>query len=93
MVETAMKRQRPFSWRLVLSGSWLAIIVFVALFAPLIAPHDPLLDDPPNNGRDLPFATAPRAASLALIQRWTGVQITEQWYLSAKPTYIVDCPI
>jgi len=40
-----MRRHRPWSWRLVLSGGWLGIIVFAALVAPLIAPHNPLAQD------------------------------------------------
>jgi peptide/nickel transport system permease protein len=37
--------QRRASWRLRLSGSWLAVLVFCALFAPWIAPHNPLAQD------------------------------------------------
>ena len=45
MAEAVAQRRRPFSWRLLLAGSWLAVIVFAAIFAPLIAPHDPLRQD------------------------------------------------
>jgi len=38
-------RIRARSWRLILSGAWLAIIVLAAIFAPLIAPHNPLAQD------------------------------------------------
>jgi ABC-type dipeptide/oligopeptide/nickel transport system permease subunit len=31
--------------RLWLSGAWLAVVVFCAVFAPLISPHDPLVQD------------------------------------------------
>lgn len=39
----ALKRQ--FGLRLWLSGSWLTLLFFAALFAPLIAPKDPLMQD------------------------------------------------
>jgi peptide/nickel transport system permease protein len=42
MAELVERRTRACSWRLVLSGAWLMIVVFAALFAPLIAPHNPL---------------------------------------------------
>ena len=45
MAEAAFRRRRAFSWRLALAGTWLTIVVFCALFAPLIAPHDPLRQD------------------------------------------------
>lgn len=45
MGEAVLHRARARSWRLILAGSWLAIIVLAALFAPLIAPHDPLAQD------------------------------------------------
>jgi peptide/nickel transport system permease protein len=45
MAEAVLKRRRPLSWRLVLPGTWLAIVVVCALFAPWIAPHDPLAQD------------------------------------------------
>ena len=37
--------KRPLGWRLVLSGLWLTLIVLGALFAPWIAPKDPLTQD------------------------------------------------
>ena len=37
--------KRPLGWRLVLSGLWLTLIVLAALFAPWIAPKDPLAQD------------------------------------------------
>ena len=37
--------KRPLGWRLVLSGLWLTLIVLGALFAPWIAPKDPLAQD------------------------------------------------
>jgi peptide/nickel transport system permease protein len=45
MGEAVRQRRRARSWRLILSGSWLLIVVFAAIFAPLIAPHDPLAQD------------------------------------------------
>jgi peptide/nickel transport system permease protein len=45
MAEAAFQRLRARSWRLILAGSWLAIVVICALFAPYIAPHDPLEQD------------------------------------------------
>jgi peptide/nickel transport system permease protein len=45
MAEAVERRARPRSWRLILSGTWLAIVAFAALFAPLIAPHNPLAQD------------------------------------------------
>jgi peptide/nickel transport system permease protein len=45
MDEAVYRRHRARSWRLILAGSWLAIIVICAIFAPLLAPHDPLEQD------------------------------------------------
>lgn len=45
MAEDILHRRRAFSWRLVLSGGWLAVVVFAAIFAPILAPHDPLRQD------------------------------------------------
>jgi peptide/nickel transport system permease protein len=39
------RRRRARSWRLILAGGWLAIVALAALFAPLLAPHDPLRQD------------------------------------------------
>lgn len=46
---------------------------------------DPLIDRPDEE--------APRAASLALIEAWTGVTITEAWFDGPKPTYIVESQV
>jgi peptide/nickel transport system permease protein len=45
MGETVFRRRRARSWRLVFAGTWLAIVVICAIFAPLMAPHDPLEQD------------------------------------------------
>ena len=45
MAETPRTTSRPISLRLWLSGGWLAIFVVCAIFAPLIAPQDPLAQD------------------------------------------------
>jgi peptide/nickel transport system permease protein len=45
MAEAIYRRQRARSWRLIIAGGWLAIIVICAILAPLIAPHDPLEQD------------------------------------------------
>lgn len=45
MAEAAVGRRRPLSLRLILPGTWLAIVLIAAIFAPLIAPHDPLAQD------------------------------------------------
>ncbi len=45
MAEAVVRHRRPMSWRLILAGSWLAVVIVCALFAPLIAPHDPLAQD------------------------------------------------
>ncbi|MEW9920628.1 ABC transporter permease [Marimonas sp. MJW-29] len=37
--------RRPIGLRLWLSGGWLALLVLAAVFAPLIAPKDPLMQD------------------------------------------------
>jgi len=37
--------KRPLGARLWLSGTWLGIMALLALFAPLISPHDPLAQD------------------------------------------------
>ena len=45
MHEAVERRVRPRSWRLILSGAWLTVVVFAAIFAPLIAPKNPLAQD------------------------------------------------
>ena len=45
MAEAVVQRRRARSWRLILAGAWLTIVILAALFAPLIAPHDPLAQD------------------------------------------------
>ena len=38
-------RKRPIGLRLWLSGAWLSFLTLIAIFAPLVAPHDPLAQD------------------------------------------------
>jgi peptide/nickel transport system permease protein len=45
MAEAIAHRGFRRSRRLLLSGAWLAVVVVAALFAPLLAPHDPLAQD------------------------------------------------
>ena len=45
MAEAVLKRRRARSWRLILAGGWLLIVAVCAVFAPLIAPHNPLTQD------------------------------------------------
>ena len=45
MDDVAHRRVRARSWRLILSGTWLAIIVLAAIFAPFLAPKNPLAQD------------------------------------------------
>jgi peptide/nickel transport system permease protein len=45
MAEAIATRWRARSWRLIFSGSWLLVLALAALFAPLIAPHNPLAQD------------------------------------------------
>jgi peptide/nickel transport system permease protein len=46
MVDAAIIARRPrASARLILAGGWLAIVAIAAIFAPLLAPHDPLAQD------------------------------------------------
>jgi peptide/nickel transport system permease protein len=45
MPEAIAHRGVRQSRRLLLSGAWLAVVVVAALFAPLLAPHDPLAQD------------------------------------------------
>jgi dipeptide transport system permease protein len=45
MADGRAQVKRPWGWRLVLSGSWLLLIVLCAVFAPWIAPKDPLAQD------------------------------------------------
>ncbi|MBL8907459.1 MAG: ABC transporter permease [Rhizobiales bacterium] len=46
MAEAAVITRRPRAGaRLILAGAWIAIIAVAAIFAPLIAPHDPLAQD------------------------------------------------
>ncbi|MGI8864460.1 MAG: DUF6461 domain-containing protein [Solirubrobacteraceae bacterium] len=61
----------------------------------IVAQFDPLLDvhEVPEEGRDLPFGVEePRAAALALLERWTGVFITQEWLRGTKATFIVETP-
>jgi hypothetical protein len=61
----------------------------------VVARFDPLLDFGaiPDGGAVLPFESQPRAASLALLEMWTGVSVTESWFLATKPTFIVAAPL
>src|SRR5882672_1150569 len=45
MGEAVFKRRRARSRRLILAGSWLAVVAISAICAPLLAPHDPLAQD------------------------------------------------
>jgi peptide/nickel transport system permease protein len=46
MADAAAVARRPkASARLILAGGWLAIVAIAAIFAPLLAPHDPLAQD------------------------------------------------
>jgi hypothetical protein len=61
----------------------------------LLSMFDPLVDveQAKEQADDLPFGVHhARAASFALIERWTGVVITEPWFLGAKPTFVVQTP-
>ena len=52
------------------------------------------VDAVPEEGLGLPFGCqAPRAASLALIERWTGVTISRDWFYGPKPTWLVTSPL
>jgi hypothetical protein len=58
----------------------------------VIVDFDPLIDQAsiPPDATDLPFESTPMAASLALIERWTGILIEQAWFLGAKPTFVVE---
>jgi hypothetical protein len=61
----------------------------------VLATFDPLLDDEDASqyAGDLPFREYhPGAAAFALIDRWTGVAITEARFAGAKPTLVVQTP-
>lgn len=60
----------------------------------VIADFDPLIDvdQIPDEGQDLPFESTPRSASMSLLERWTGVKITQSWFEASKPTLIVRAP-
>ncbi|HEY6632661.1 MAG TPA: ABC transporter permease, partial [Rhizobiaceae bacterium] len=45
MADARALPRRRFDARLVLAGGWLALALLAAIFAPLIAPHDPLAQD------------------------------------------------
>jgi len=62
----------------------------------VVANFDPLLDVDrvPPEGRDLPFGVEePTLASMSLLQLWTGVDITGEWFRDPKDTFIVDTPV
>ncbi len=45
MADGRVQVKRPWGWRLVLSGTWLLLIMLAAVMAPWIAPKDPLVQD------------------------------------------------
>ena len=61
----------------------------------VIVAFDPLLelDAVPEEGRNLPFAESPRSSAMTLLERWTGVTITEGWFSAWKPTFVVETEI
>jgi hypothetical protein len=58
----------------------------------VVTTFDPLLDieRAKQDAGDLPFEEHPSAAAFALIERWTGITITETWFVSTKPTFVVQ---
>jgi hypothetical protein len=59
------------------------------------ATFDPLIDveDGKRHAADLPFGEAhPRVVAFALIERWTGMFIAEDWFVGKKPTFVVHTP-
>jgi Family of unknown function (DUF6461) len=60
----------------------------------VVTSFDPLLDveQATDEGPGLPFDEHPSAAAFALLERWTGVTITEAWFVVAKPTFVVETP-
>jgi hypothetical protein len=58
----------------------------------VVTTFDPLLDveQARQHAVDLPFADNPSAAAFALIERWTGITITEAWFVDRKPTFVVQ---
>jgi Family of unknown function (DUF6461) len=60
-----------------------------------VVDFDPLIDREriPPEATDLPFESTPMAASMALIERWTGVRIEQRWFLAAKPTFVVNLAV
>jgi hypothetical protein len=58
----------------------------------VVATFDPLLDveQATRHAADLPFDDHPSAAAFALIERWTGITITEAWFVGTKPTFLVQ---
>ncbi len=45
MADARALPRRRFDARLILAGGWLLIVLLAAIFAPLVAPHDPLAQD------------------------------------------------
>jgi peptide/nickel transport system permease protein len=45
MADQRAAPHRRRSWRLILSSSWLVLVLVAALFAPFLSPHDPLAQD------------------------------------------------
>jgi hypothetical protein len=60
----------------------------------VVASFDPLLDleEAARHASDLPFDDHPTAAALALVERWTGISISEAWFAGTKPTFVVRTP-
>jgi hypothetical protein len=58
----------------------------------VVTSFDPLLDveRARQHAADLPFDDNPSAATFALIERWSGITITEAWFDGAKPTFVVQ---
>ena len=58
----------------------------------ILSVFDPVIDADrlPADGRDLPFDTDPRAAALALLERWTSVAVGQVWFTTAVITFVVE---
>lgn len=56
---------------------------------------DPLLEPEtaPVEAAGLDFEDQPAPSSMALLERLTGVMIKEEWFLDAKPTFVISTPI
>jgi hypothetical protein len=61
----------------------------------VVTKFDPLLDveQAAQHAAELPFEEHPAAAAFALVEQWTGIAISEAWFVGTKPTFVVETTV